>query len=204
MTITFCLACDRINKKVKGFFNHIKERHYMRDKIKLSIFTAIISIGLALGVNAATETAKPAVSPPVATQKTINRPTVNYELVNSLDVVANPAKYLNKHIKIRATFDKFSTLGLDYKPAFRSSDKYISFLIKREDVTNHTIPLSEMKNFLAREEAEKYIDLTSGDKIEYTGIVFSNALGDVWISVDGFTVLSQQNKSKDKKEQKNR
>jgi len=171
----------------------------MKNKIKLIILTAIISTGLVLGANAAVNNVKSSVSTPIAAQKTVNgQNKINYQLVNSLSVVTNPAKYLNKHVKIIATFDKFSTLGLDYKPALRSSDKYITFLIKRDDVINHTVPLSEMKNFLPREIAEKHIDLTSGDKIEYTGLVFSNALGDVWISVDSFTVLSQQVKSKDK------
>ena len=39
-----------------------------------------------------------------------------YTVVNPLDVVARPNFYLNKNIKIKAKFDKFSTLGLDYKP----------------------------------------------------------------------------------------
>ena len=120
-----------------------------------------------------------------------------YINASSLDIAANPSKYLNKHVKINAKFDKFSALGLDYKPAFRSSEKYISFLIKRDDVTNHTIPLSEMKIFMLRSEAEKYIDLEAGDTIEFSGFVFSNALGDPWIDVEKFTVLTT--KPKDKK-----
>lgn len=164
----------------------------MKNKVNLIILTLIISTGLSIGVNAA------AVKIPVNNNKTpttVQKPAeVFYQPVNSLDVVANPAKYLNKRIKIKAKFDKFSTLGLDYKPAYRSSDKYITFLIKRSDVVNHTVPLSEMKNFLQRKVAEKYIDLKPGDEIEYSGLVFSNALGDVWVDVEKFTVLSQQSK----------
>ena len=74
--------------------------------------------------------------------------SVNTLQASSLDVVKNPQKYLNKTITMKATFDKFSTLGLDYKPAMRSSENYIGILIKRDDVTDHTIPLSEMKLFL--------------------------------------------------------
>lgn len=161
-------------------------------KFKLVILTVIMVLGLCLGTNAAVKnTAKTPVKPAVTTQKQIAVPCDNaYELTNSLNIIANPNKYLNKRVKIKAKFDKFSTLGLDYKPAYRSSDKYITFLIKRDDITNHNIPLSEMKNFLAREEAEKYIDLKTGDEIEYCGVVFSNALGDVWINVDKFTVLN--------------
>src|SRR5574344_467491 len=99
---------------------------------------------------------------------------VNYTPVKSLDVVANPSKYLNKKIKIKAKFDKFSTLGLDYSKAMRSSEKYIGFLIKRDDTTNN-IPLSEMKIFMKRSEAEKYIDFNSRDIVELTGEVISNA-----------------------------
>ncbi len=112
-----------------------------------------------------------------------------YALVNPLDVVAKPNFYMNKNIKIVGKFDKFSTLGLDYAPAMRSSDKYIAFLIQRPDVTDHNLPLSEMKCFLPREEAEKYIELNSGDKVEFYGTVFSTALGDVWVDVKKFNSL---------------
>lgn len=167
----------------------------MTNKIKLITLIALISVGLGLGTDAAVKNMKNTVKAPAAVQKTIaTPPVITYEPANSLDIVANPTKYLNKHVKIKAKFDKFSTLGLDYKPAFKSSEKYITFLIKRDDVTTHTIPLSEMKNFLNREVAEKYIDLSSGDEIEYSGTVFSNALGDAWINVEKFTVLSQKSK----------
>lgn len=121
-----------------------------------------------------------------------------YTVVNPLDVVARPNFYLNKNIKIKAKFDKFSTLGLDYKPAMKSSEKYISFLIQRPDITNHNIPLSELKIFLDRTEAEKHIDLNSGDIVEFTGKVFSNALGDPWMEVDKFTVISAKPKTDEK------
>lgn len=165
--------------------------------IKLIILTLIISLGLSIGANAAV---KNDVKAPVKTPATIQKTVINenaYELVKPLDVVANPTKYLNKKIKIRAKFDKFSTLGLDYKPAYKSSEKYITFLIKRDDVINHIIPLSEMKNFLDRETAEKYIDLKPGDEIEYYGTVFSDALSDAWINVEKFTVLTQKAKETD-------
>ena len=60
-------------------------------------------------------TAKAAEEKPVAN----NTPPANaneYVAVSSLNVVNNPSAYLNKKIKFRAAFDKFSTLGLDYKP----------------------------------------------------------------------------------------
>jgi lysyl-tRNA synthetase class II len=91
---------------------------------------------------------------------------------------------------MNATFDKFATLGLDYKSAMRSSEEYISFLILRDD-TEHDIPLSEMKLFLKRELAEKHIDLKTNDKIQITGTVFSDALGDVWIDVNSLVLIKK-------------
>lgn len=121
---------------------------------------------------------------------------VQYTTVGALDVVANPFRYLHRNIRIRAKFDKFSTLGLDYPPALRPSDKYISFLIQRPDVINHNIPLSEMKIFLKKEIAEKNINLDAGDEIEFTGKVFSTALGDAWMDVDSLNVITKKNPPK--------
>ena len=121
---------------------------------------------------------------------------VQYTTVGALDVVANPFRYLHRNIRIRAKFDKFSTLGLDYPPALRQSDKYISFLIQRPDVINHNIPLSEMKIFLKKEMAEKNINLDAGDEIEFTGRVFSTALGDAWMDADSLNVIKKKNPPK--------
>ena len=142
-----------------------------------------------LNISANTSNAPKTEAMPAVTEK-------NYNCVKPLDVVANPDLYLGKQVKFNATFDKFSTLGLDYKPAFRSSEKYISFLIKRDDVTDHTIPLSEMKIFIKRTEAEKFIELDSGDVIEVYGKVFSNALTDPWIEVDKLVIITKKNKDK--------
>ena len=92
-----------------------------------------------------------------------------------LDVVANPDKFLSKKIIMDGKFDKFTTLGLDY----------------------NNVPLSEMKLFLKRDYAEKFVDLNTGDKISVTGIVFSNALGDSWVEVDNITVLEKAPKEKE-------
>ena len=56
-------------------------------------------------------------------------------------------------------------------------------MIFRPD-TDKNIPLPEMKLFLQRKSAEKFIDLKENDKVQFSGIVFSNALGDVWVDVD--------------------
>ena len=123
-----------------------------------------------------------------------------YAAVSSLNIVDNPSAYLGKKVRFKASFDKFSTLGLDYKPAFRDSQKYISFLIKRDDVTDHTIPLSEMKIFIKRSEAEKFIELDSGDTIEVYGKVFSDALTDAWVDADKLVILCKKNKDDNKKD----
>jgi hypothetical protein len=124
-----------------------------------------------------------------------------YKQVNPIELISSPANYLNQKIKINATFDKFSTLGLDYKPAMRETKNYISFLIRRPDVTENNIPLSELKLIIKRDKAEKLIDLESGDKIEFTGNVFSDALNDPWVDVENIKVLSSKTKTvSDKKE----
>ena len=128
--------------------------------------------------------AQPASAPAAVQEKT----TV-YE-VAPLTVVNSPSSYLNKTVLMKAKFDKFSTLGLDYKPAFKSSDDYISFLIKRDDTT-HDIPLSEMKLFLKRDEAEKFIDLKTDDEVQIKGVVFSDALGDTWVDVKQLTITKK-------------
>ena len=163
---------------------------------KIKTLTIILALILGINVYAATSSSQIAVNTTTPTQST--QTVQNYITVNPLDVVARPNFYLNKNIKIKAKFDKFSTLGLDYKPVMRSSENYISFLIQRPDVTDHNIPLSELKIFLNRTEAEKHIDLNSGDVIEFTGKVFSNALGDPWMDVDKFTVISTKPKTDNK------
>ena len=110
--------------------------------------------------------------------------------VTPMSIVNSPKLYLNKQVTMIAKFDKFSTLGLDYKPAFRSSENYISFLIKRDD-TKYDIPLSEMKLFLRRSLAEKNIDLKTNDQVKIVGTVFSDALGDAWIDVSELTVVKK-------------
>lgn len=135
-------------------------------------------------------------------QSETNKPcnTILYLEAKPLDVVANPARYLNQNIKMDATFDKFSTLGLDYKPALRENANYIGFLIQRDDVVDHDVPLSEMKLFLKKEYAEKLLDLETGDKIQIKGKVFSNALSDPWIDVDEIVVTKKAKIQEETKE----
>jgi len=150
---------------------------------------AILSAGLTVGqVNSQTTAVTPV-------YQGINTAT-QYVSVGALDIVNNPYRYLNRNVKIVAKFDKFSTLGLDYPPAKRSSEQYISFLIQRPDIINHNVPLSEFKIFLKKDIAEKNIDLDAGDEIEFSGKIFSVALGDPWMDVDNFKVLTKKNPPK--------
>jgi len=108
----------------------------------------------------------------------------NFLEVNPLDLVHNPNNFINKNIKMHVCFHKFSTLGLDYDKAMRNSKDFISILIKRPDVPEkYTIPLSEMKIIIKRDQAEDLLEMESGDKVEITGKVFSSVLNDPWIEV---------------------
>ncbi len=138
-------------------------------------------------VIAQTTTAKPAVASSVTAIS-----------VSPLDVVNTPDKYLNKSITFTAEFVAFTSLGLDYKPAYKDPAKYIGILVKRPDVVDHTIPLSEMKMFLKREIAEKYADIDAGDKVKITGTVFSTALGDPWVDITAFEQLTKKTKDEKK------
>lgn len=163
-------------------------------RIKVLLLTAIILFTTNLS-NA--NTVKDKTTAPQGQQS-----VVEYKLTKSLDIVNNPHAYLNKYVKIQARFNRFSTLGLDYKPVMRKSQDYLSFLINRDDVTTHTVPLSEMKIFIKRSEAEKYIDLDSGDKIEFEAKVVSTALGDPWLDATKIKVLEKKNKDQDKSKEK--
>ena len=154
----------------------------MKNNFKVFIITIIAAIAFG-GAGFSQNT--PAI-PATTKQIALNQ----YEFVEPLNMVAHPNLYLNKFVTVRGKFDKFSTLGLDYSPAKRSSEDYITFLIQRDDIKDHNIPLSEMKIFLKRAVAEKYIDLNAGDEIEFSGKVFSNALGDVWMDADRFVVIN--------------
>ena len=125
----------------------------------------------------AATTAKPAA---------VQQPAAQTVAATPLSIVDSPKTYLNKTVIMKAKFDKFSTLGLDYKPAF---------MIKRDDTT-HDIPLSEMKLFLKRDLAEKFIDLKTDDEIEIKGKVFSDALGDAWIDVSELKIIKKAPETK--------
>ncbi len=141
---------------------------------------------------------QPKTQKPQNTQTQVQNQQTKPINTTSLAVVANPEKFLNKTVKMQATFDKFSTLGLDYSKALRKSTDYIGILIQRDDVIDHNIPLSEMKLFLTKTMAEKHIDLDTGDKIELTAKVFSTALNDPWLDITDLKVISKAKKDDEK------
>jgi len=170
------------NKRLSGKIKHvriIKEEEviimnfskYIKHCALIIVFCTFFTTGTISANNA-----------PAQTKTAVSQTQTAAIKAAPLAVVISPKNYLNKNIIMNAKFDKFSTLGLDYKPAYKSSEDYISFLIKRDDTT-FNIPLSEMKLFLKRDKAEKYIDLKTNDEIEIQGIVFSDALGDAWVDV---------------------
>lgn len=162
----------------------------MKNKIRIIVISIILSTGIFVG----TVQTQSANANTAATVSMPSAPVIQYINVNALELVSNPYRYLRRNVRVRGKFDKFSTLGLDYPSAMRSHEKYISFMIQRPDITNHNIPLSEFKIFLKKEVAEKYIDLDAGDEVEFTGKIFSTALGDPWMDVDDFKVINKVKK----------
>ncbi len=163
-------------------------------KKKILSFLFIIAIS-AVGYNVTFAETSVAVKPVAAKHsvKTVApaTQTVSAISVTPMEVVKNPSAYLHKKITMTSRFSKFATLGLDYKPAFRSSENYITFMFLRDDAS-HKIPLSEMKIFLPRKIAEKTPDVKEGDSIKIVGTVFSNALGDVWVDADSFELIGNK------------
>lgn len=173
---------------------HKREVFMKISKYIKSVSLIVLSAGILTTSTVCLEqvSAEPAAAPAKPAAQTTAQATVT---ATPLAIVNSPSTYLNKNVIMKAKFDKFSTLGLDYKPAFKSSDDYISFLVKRDDTT-HDIPLSEMKLFLKRDMAEKFIDLKTNDEIEIKGKVFSDALGDAWVDVTQLTVLKKAPETK--------
>jgi len=118
--------------------------------------------------------------------------------VESLAVLKDPAQYLNKKVTFTATFNRFADIALDYKKAFRDSRDYVTFFVLRPDVTDHTIPMSEMKLFFPRKKSSEVMDLDSGDKIQIIGTEFSTALDEPWIDVEHIRVLEKTEKKEKK------
>ena len=161
-------------------------------KLILNIFIVLcVVVGVNASNNAISQTT------PKASTATVQAPE-SASYVVPLEILNNAQKYLNKPVKIEAKFNRFTTLGLDYPKALRSSEHYISFIVQRNDVTDHDVPLSEMKLFMKRELAESYIELDTNDKIKIDGVMFSNALGDVWVDVNKIQIVEKAKKNENK------
>jgi hypothetical protein len=132
--------------------------------------------------------AKKAPASKAATPAVSNLPAVK---VAPNDLLKAPDQFLNKNVTFEGTFNSFSSIGLDYKKAMRSSKDYVSILIRRPDVMDHTIPLSELKMFFPRKKSESVMTLESGDIIKITGQVFSTALSEPWLEVSEVKVLQK-------------
>ena len=158
--------------------------------MKKLIYTLVLGSLLFLNLN----TVEAAVQTPIKPAQKAQ--SVAYLNVSPVAVVNNPVNYLNKNITFNAEIVAFTSLVLDYKPAYRDPAKYIGVLIRRPDVVDHVIPLSEMKIFITREVAEKNMDVDAGDKVKISGKVFSTALGDPWVDASTFVVLEKKEKSK--------
>ena len=123
----------------------------------------------------------------------------NVVSVNPDELVAKPQEYLGKNVKFSASFFAFTSIALDYKPAFRSSKTHLSFLILKPG--SH-IPLSELKlaMMIPKEkdpENTMLATLKDGDQLELIGKVFSTALDDPWVEI--FKVKKIGGSSEEKK-----
>lgn len=114
--------------------------------------------------------------------------------VDPLAVLKEPTQFMNKKVTFTGTFNRFADIALDYKKAFRDSRDYVTFFILRPDVTDHTIPLAEMKLFFPRKRSPEVMDLETGDKIQVIGTEFSTALDEPWIDVEHIKILEKTEK----------
>ena len=158
--------------------------------MKKLIYTIVLGSIFLFNINSVESAVQAPIKPAQKSQ------AVAYLNVSPVAVVNNPANYLNKNITFNAEIVAFTSLGLDYKPAYRDPAKYIGVLIRRPDVVDHVIPLSEMKIFITREVAEKNMDVDAGDKVKFSGKVFSTALGDPWVDASTFVVLEKKQETK--------
>lgn len=114
--------------------------------------------------------------------------------VDPLAMLQQPGQYMNKKVTFTGTFNRFADIGLDYKKAFRDSRDYVTFFILRPDVSQHTIPLAEMKLFFPRKKSTEVLDLETGDKIQIIGTEFSTALDEPWIDVEHIKIVQKTDK----------
>lgn len=122
---------------------------------------------------------------------TLKKSTRHYTKTTSIDLLKNPSHFLNKSVEFEGTFNSFSSLGLNYKKAYKDPKDFISILILRPDVTHHKVPLSELKLMYPRKKSEAILKLESGDIIKIKGKVFSTMLNDPWVEIDAVDILKK-------------
>jgi lysyl-tRNA synthetase class II len=161
------------------------------------LLVSLLAGGVALQADAASKLA-PAKKPSASTSaKPAAAPAQPAIAVTPIALLKNPKSYLNKTVTFEGTFNSFSSLGLDYKKAFRDSKDYVSFLIKRPDVQEGMIPLSELKLIYPRKKSEDVLHLETGDRIQVKGQVFSTALNEPWLDVTEVKVIEKIKKNKE-------
>lgn len=151
------------------------------------ILSALLTFFLSLSVYAvsAQDAKTQEATKSTETQKIAEAPIENIVAVTSEQLANKPEDYLNKNVKFTAPFFAFSNLALDYKPAFRSSRTYLSFLVLRP---NSRTPFSELKLAMLipkeKDPNTKMLQtLKEGDIIEITGHVFASSLDEPWVDV---------------------
>ncbi len=145
----------------------------------------------------------PAKKPAAAVTAPAAETSASYQTVSPVDLLKDPSGFLDKNVSFEGVFNNFSSLGLDYKKAMRDSKDYVSFLIRRPDVTHHTIPMSELKLIFPRKKSEDVMHLETGDKILVKGKVFSTALNEPWLDVAEIKVLQKLKPLKEGEKPKN-
>jgi lysyl-tRNA synthetase class II len=153
--------------------------------IILAVSCLLISSSEVLGQNISAQETKAKDTKATDAQKVVETPIENVMAVTTDQLVGKPEEYLNKNVKFTAPFFAFSNLALDYKPAFRSSRTYLSFLVLR---TNSHTPFSEIKLAMLipkeKDPQTKMLQtLKEGDIVEITGHVFASSLDEPWLDV---------------------
>ena len=167
--------------------------------MKKFLYLSAVLLSVFFSLNTAFSAVSAPAAPKTPSVQVQIKNTQSANLISPLAVIDNPNAFLNKTVSFTGEFVSFTSLGLDYKPAFKDSSKYIGILIRRPDIKSNTVPLSEFKMFLSREQAEKHIDIEAGDKVKISGMVFSAALGDPWLEISQFEVIEKINKDINKK-----
>ena len=183
-------------------------KSFSRSVDRLALAAALVAL-ITLVCQPATESAPaaPATKPPASgkvADKAPTKPTPEPVIENVVnlsaeDLVNKPQEYLGKNVKFNANFFAFTSLALDYKPAFRSSKTHLSFLVL---TPNTHRPLSELKlaMMIPKEkdpESNLLAALKDGDQLELIGKVFSAALDEPWVEI--FKVKKLNSSADDKK-----